>query len=290
MLYNLLEEFHLRFAFRNMICNSWVDDLSAAFWGTAAGCVDTAVVAGLYVVREAERLGLRISPKSTVVANSRPLAIQIAEGINGRLGRTVVTTEEHGKDLGITTVAGGKRRRVKDQASRRGKMGKRLKVIKGLISKNKKCRVMLWVGAKPQGTWGHQGMGLSPTTLARIRQKMAASGLIHRPGGCTTTGFGLITGHQKDPGISLVQELLVTWIQVLEKSTIPKEAIQRAWAKTTKELKEAPRRWHKVRGTMGATIATLLDRGWDQNGRTNGETGTGKSGVFHQADQEENNS
>ena len=141
-------------------------------------------------------------------------------------------------------------------------MDKRLKVIKVLIKKEKKCRTMLWMGAKPQGTWGHQGMGLAPTTIQRIRQRMAVNGLIHKPGGCTTTGYAVITGTSKDPGISLVIETMITWLKTLRESSIPEAAIQRAWGKARDELQAAKSRWAKVKGPMSAAIATLLDRGW----------------------------
>jgi hypothetical protein len=61
-----------------------------------------------------------------------------------------------------------------------------------------KCRHLVWTGAKPQGTWGHQGVGLAPTSVNRIRQQFAATAMIRRSGGCTTTAFALTVGQDSD--------------------------------------------------------------------------------------------
>ena len=69
------------------------------------------------------------------------------------------------KDLGIGTAACGLRRNVQTSKERLAKMSKRLRKIKVLVRQSRRCRNLVWTGAKPQGTWGHQGSGLAPTTV-----------------------------------------------------------------------------------------------------------------------------
>ena len=127
---------------------------------------------------------------------------------------------------------------------------------------------MVWIAAKPQGTWGHQGQGLAPSTVARLRQQFGVASLIRRPGGCTTAAFRFNVGLEKDPTIQLRQELLITWLQVVASSTVPARALYKVWKGLKIHLADAARRWHRVQRPMGAVVATLLDLGWDPFGPT----------------------
>ena len=120
---------------------------------------------------------------------------------------------------------------------------------------------MLWIAAKSQGTWGHQANGLAPATVKRLRQQFAGVALLRKIGGCTTTAFGLTVGLHKDPTISLRQELVGSWLEVAVNPSIPKQGLEKVWTQLRDSL-AGPRRWHKVRGPMGAEVATLFDLGW----------------------------
>ena len=141
-------------------------------------------------------------------------------------------------------------------------MATRLNNIQGLTKNNKGRRSMTWIGGKAQGTWGHQGNGLAPTTIQNLKQQFARAAHLHRPGGCTTTGYELIVGMDKDPHISIRQELLTAWLQVVQSGHISKGAAKKAWVKLKESLK-GPHRWQRVVGPMGAVIATLYDIGWE---------------------------
>ena len=124
-------------------------------------------------------------------------------------------------------------------------MSKRLIKIQGLVKQDRRCRAMVWVAAKPQGTWGHQANGLAPATVRRLRQQFAGAAMLRKVGGCTTTAFGLMVGLHKDPKISLRQELVGSWLEVVVNPSIPKQGLEKVWTQLRESL-AGPRRWHKV--------------------------------------------
>ena len=173
----------------------------------------------------------------------------------------VVTAAGITKDLGLGAVACGSRRDVRQAAERRGRMKKRLGRIRTLVRQDRRCRSLVFTGAKPQGTWGHQGAGLAPSTILEIRRNFATAAMIRRPGGCTTTAFGLTLGFEADPAVSLRAELVQCWMEVARTSAVPRAALERVWGKL-RELISGPRRWSRVRGPMAAVVATIVDLGW----------------------------
>ena len=104
--------------------------------------------------------------------------------------------------VGIGTVACGPRRNVQIAAERRGKMKKRLGRIRTLARQDRRCKALIFTGAKPQGTWGHQAAGLAPSTILQVRRSFAAAAMIRRPGGCATTAFSLGISMEADPAVA----------------------------------------------------------------------------------------
>jgi len=107
-----------------------------------------------------------------------------------------------------------------------------------------------------------------------MRQNFAKAAQIKQAGGCTTTAYATTVGLGKDPTISIRVEVLRSWLETLGRQEIPMEGICRAWERIS-EIVAGPSRWSKVRGPMGAVIATLQDLNWrpvqptvweDQNG------------------------
>jgi hypothetical protein len=243
---------------------SWVDDLTSVIQGSEQSCVRVGVDAGLFIAAGAKRLGLKISPKSAVLFNRPGVAKQVAEQL--REHGIIIQATDLTKDLGLGTTAAGKRRTT-HQYQRRQKMSKRLVRIQGLVKQDRRCRAMVWVAAKPQGTWGHQANGLAPTTVRKLRQQFAGAAMLRRTGGCTTTAFGLTVGLSKDPTIGLRMELFGSWLEVAVNPSIPKLGLERVWGQLRDSL-AGPRRWHQVRGPMGAVVATLRDLGWKPDSPT----------------------
>ena len=146
-------------------------------------------------------------------------------------------------------------------------MRKRLVKIRTLVKQDRRCRAMVWIGAKPQGTWGHQGGGLAPSTVLKLRQQFAGAAMLRRPGGCTTTAYGMTVGLAADPTITLRVELMQSWLEIAAKPGVPHTALAKVWRRKQTEL-AGPGRWSKVRGPMSAVIATLQDMRWQPVGPT----------------------
>jgi ribonuclease HI len=265
VLFSMLEAAHRRYPVEHYFIDSWVDDLSSVIQGTAQMCEDIAVETGKQLAASCRDLGLVISDKSKVLFNRPGAAKQVAlrlqaEGI-------FVSASTITKDLGIGTAAGGTRRHTSVMKARRSSMAKRLSRIRVLVRQDRRCRTLIWTGAKPQGTWGHQGVGLAPTAILQIRRQFAAAAMIRRSGGCTTTAFALTVGPDSDPMVSIRVELLQCWLQVASTTTVQPVALEKVWCKQAKTL-AGPLRWGKVKGPMGAVIATLMDLGWQPEGPT----------------------
>ena len=114
----------------------------------------------MVIGEELRRLKFTIAPKSKVVFNRPGVASAVAEALAA--GGVQVTTTDFTKDLGISTVACGARRSTRAAAERRAKMRLRLTKIRALVRQDRRCRRLILTGAKPQGTWGHQGAGFAP--------------------------------------------------------------------------------------------------------------------------------
>ena len=105
-------------------------------------------------------------------------------------------------------------------------------------------------------------MGLAPSCIRKIRQQFAGASMIRKSGGCTTTAFALTVGLEKDPSLKLRLEVVECWLRVLAETTIPMEAIKRAWPRSNIDLEGNSKRWLIARGPMAAVIAALLDMRW----------------------------
>ena len=190
-----------------------------------------------------------------------------------------VTVSTTTKDLGVGTALGAKRT-TKVQQGRLAKMSNRLARTTGLVKVHKQCRKMVWVGAKPQGTWGHQGQGLAPTTLTKLRQAFAKTGMLRKPGGCTTTAYAITVGAGKDPAISLRIELIQAWCDTITHDPAQRAAICKTWDLLRQTLDDrGPTRWNAVAGPTAAVIATLMDIGWGPLHHTCERTQTTNTGA-----------
>jgi hypothetical protein len=75
--------------------------------------------------------------------------------------------------------------------------------------------------------------------------------------------LALELGYKKDPAVELRVLQLQEWCRVWK--SLPecdKERTTKAWMRTMPKLSERTTRWCRVKGHMGATIATLFDINW----------------------------
>ena len=91
--------------------------------------------------RWAKVVGPMTAAIATIVASSRQMGKEISEGIGQRTGYYFEVADA-GRDLGVQTTV-GRRRRTKLQQSRRMKGKARLIRIKGLVRAVKGCRRMI---------------------------------------------------------------------------------------------------------------------------------------------------
>eukprot|EP00972_Heterocapsa_arctica_P035020 5155796-Heterocapsa_arctica.AAC.1 len=102
------------------------------------------------------------------------------------------------RDLGIDTTC-SKRRRIPTFRKRLQHGLVRASRIAGLRKLNQGVRQLVYAGARPQMTWGHQAKGLSPSTLRTMKVALAKATGARSSGGCTTTAVALCDAAQKDP-------------------------------------------------------------------------------------------
>ena len=83
-------------------------------------------------------------------------------------------------------------------------------------------------------------MGWAPTTIRKLRQKIAVTGGYFRQGGCTTTALFLTAGMDKNPEIFIRNGILASWAETLGKSQNLQEAINKVWRSTVERLEGGP--------------------------------------------------
>ena len=106
------------------------------------------------------------------------------------------------------------------------------------------------------------GQGLAPTTLRHLRGTIASMTGCMRPGGCATTSIRMTFGADSDPHLYCRRQLFENWLYILDTLGEDDRALQLAWKKTVDTLTTTKHRWQRVKGTMAAVVATLLDLQW----------------------------
>ncbi len=184
-------------------------------------------------------------------------------------GKIAAVLREHGvhvqtptgtKDLGVATH--GVRRSTQVIRGRLRKAARRALAIKKLVKVDKRARALVNTGYRPQAVWGHEGQGLAPTCLRQLRGTIASMMGSKRPGGCATTCIRVTFGAASDPHVFCRRQLFENWLFILDALTEDDKALQLAWRRTARILKAAKNKWLRVKGTMAAVIATLLDLRW----------------------------
>ncbi len=99
---------------------------------------------------------------------------------------------------------------------------------------------------------------------------------------CLTTDLALSGKPMADPGVRLRVEAIVLWSKLARKLLEPKRAsLSRAWSRALAAFRKLDGKspWKLVKGPMAATIATLLDIGWDPRNPTLWKDERGTSGT-----------
>ena len=255
-LYDTLEELHRRY--RPATVSSWVDDLSQRQSGNRQHVLEGTVSTAEFLASSIQAKGARVSPKSQILASDPKLAKEVqallsAKGIHLKLG-------DVGRDLGVDATCATKRR-VPTQKVRFAKGVARAKAVRKLLKTKSKARPLVNTGAKPQLIWGHQAKGMAPSTVVKLKATLAVCSCLRKSGGCTTTSLQMEGGVVSDPEYFIRSELFSTWLDVWGEHSRIHLAIGQVWAGLVDKL-SVPSRWNRVKGIIGAVIATLFDIGW----------------------------
>ena len=209
-LYDLLDQVHKDH--RPVQVRSFVDDLALRVQGVKGAVVQRAVSAAGALLKGLEDRGAKVSREKTVVmASSRQLEKQVQEGLAGEGFQ--IQTATTARDLGGDAQVRG-RRRIPVARGRVIKSSKRTGRIAHLARKKREAAKLIWTGAKPQATWGHQIKGMAPSTVRTLRGKWAQASGERKGGGCTTVTYEIAIGRERDPAIKIPMEMVKTCLDV----------------------------------------------------------------------------
>ena len=123
-------------------------------------------------------------------------------------------------------------------------------------------------GVYPQSMYGVQQFGLSPTAVLTLRRQAARACSTLGQGRCLTLLLALEM-REHDPAKKIVRDVLELWIDTwLHLTTTQRNRVCCPWDLTRPRIVLATRRqsWHRVKGPLSATIATLCELQWDPQG------------------------
>ena len=257
VLFGAMKELHA--ALFGIWARQYVDDLAIRAQGLVRHVVQHLVAAAGILQHQLQAIQQPINNKKTCfTASSNGMAEALQAGFEA-IGFGAQQVAEQ-KDLGITTNSAGRRVRTaakKREARARGRARK----VRLLSRRFVKARKLFATGVSPQAKYGQAVMGFSPTTIAGLRA-MAARSLAVPAGACTSVAIALLMGEGQDPSIKTRQEVVTTWLGVWAHEHM-RPRLRLAWKRIRPNLEDARVRWLRVVGVISATIATLLDIGWD---------------------------
>ncbi len=246
----------------NSVCYEHVDDLSqpVAFDGTEDDAVEHGVRLGLAVHTGVMELDLRISDKSLLLPSSSPVVKRIVKRL--RTAGVRISAAASADDLGVQTAAG--RRRVTSTMYKRiSRGGRRAAGVRKICRVVQRAHVLGKTGVNPMQSYGHQGMGVSPTMLVPLRRNMKKATHLGDSKGCVATTIRWAHGDRCDPAVELRCQQVDAWMK-LWRGADPemRRRIRRFGMSSLPQLAKADDRWSRAKGTITGTICTLLEVGW----------------------------
>ena len=127
------------------------------------------------------------------------------------------------------------------------------------------ARKLIATGAVPAAGYG-ASCGIAPSSLHRLRLLAARATAGAGTACCLTTALAIDGKPFADPGVRLRCEAILTWVRILRKFPEARSAnLETVWKRTLLAYRglngKSP--WKAVRGPLGATIAALMEAGWD---------------------------
>ena len=244
--------------FKEVTLDCRIDDMAQQAVTEKGMLKDTLGSAGVALASKLTAKGYTISPKSTVVASTARAAAEIKEVLK-RAGFHVKVSNTC-RDVGVDYGAGARRlvpthkHRFTKGLRRLARIGKMAKVQRGSAK-------LTLTGAKPQALWGTAVMGVSPSDRLRLRAAYVnAAG--HDVGGrCATTIISLRYGSRQDPLVSVILDILSTFLLFWRDNPGKRQDIKDVWAAVARAHGQAGC-WRKVAGPISATYVSWLEMGW----------------------------
>ena len=264
LLYDVLDAAH------NMVPRAvprtYVDDISQRASSAAKHEVVEALCCGGIILADGlqHALGLRLSPKAAVVSTSPDIGRSVAAFFKDE--NIMVKYAAEARDLGINNTAGVKRR-VGILRDRMGKGRVRVRRTGVLAASDIRARKLINTGGWSQATWGHQALGLPPSSVNTLRSAFAKGARPGDAGGCPVTTVALTLGLTSDPLVRSRLELLDAWFELWEDVVrVGRQAeVRDAWRELQKSLilgTSPGRRWQAATGPMAAVLIVLCECGW----------------------------
>eukprot|EP00972_Heterocapsa_arctica_P006627 969641-Heterocapsa_arctica.AAC.1 len=110
--------------------------------------------------------------------------------------------------------------------------------------------------------WGHQVHGTPLSRLEAWRASAVQGAGVGKRGTCATTVIRMIYGESRDPLVKARTQLLSMWVRHMAKNRDHRTAAVKFWHRSRQQLGDDGYHWNRVKGPMAATIATLIDIGW----------------------------
>ena len=262
LLHSLLDHVHRLYSVE---LTEFVDDITHKVEGTGATVLRVLPQSVEYVAKEMRALGLTVSLKSCMVASSQ----DFGQALLNTLAKSDVRMglHDHIRDLGLDAYTGRKpRKRI--ALRRRHKAATRAGRVCFLRTRKAPGRRLFLGGLYPQSIYGVQQFGLSPTAVRTLRRQAARACSTLGPGRCPTSLLALEMG-EHDPAKKVVRDVLELWIDIwLHLTAAQRKRVSRSWELAKPRIVSATRwqRWHRVKGPLSATIATLCELQWDPQG------------------------
>ena len=246
----------------------YVDDISQMIIGSIRFVAHFLACVALSFAQIAQRLKLQlVDPdtgecKSTIVASHPAIVAEVGFAL-----RTLGLKLSHApfcRDLGLLfSIHRARRTRILAPRLREG--GRRLRQVHWMARIDRNARRLARANPLPCAFWGAEAIGVSPTSMRRIRSQTAAASGIVAHSRCATTAIRI--GFHKDPAVEHVQRILQAWFAKVKDHPIPSRLLS-AWRSiraricTGGVLGDDRVYWNRVTGPISALIATLVHYGW----------------------------
>ena len=253
-------------AHRNSKLYIHVDDISNLIKANSeAGLIREAIKYAKDFARHARGLLLTISDKTTAVPDSN--ATRKFASMAQRLNIPMKVAKE-GVDIGVDTSSAS-RRTTKKQKARITQTRHRATRVALLARKTTRVRRLAMTGVKPAQSFGHTAAGMAPTTINGCKTNILEATGMMGTGACATSVIrwafrkGRYANISADPRVCIPYDQTKAWMAIHSRMSTPsKLQVEITWPKRWAKLKKAKSRWQCVKGPMDATIATLIDAGW----------------------------